>query len=410
MHSAVRAATFPAARRIVERHVGAIDGLENVPRSGAFVLAPNHTSYFDHFVAITLVELVRGVPLWILTKQESFRRAPRRVWTKAWYGIPVDRDRPGPSTVRAVQKVLSGGEGLGVYPEGTRGSEDVLLPFKAGAFRFAMRGGVPVIPMAIVGASTVLPPGSLRFRRGRVSVAIGEPIWPEPGLTKTDQAEDLASRCRAAIDDLLVRAARNARDPDDARLALAGAELVDRIIVDNLSDDAVLAREWVTRTAALTRFYLGVAPVDPHLLAQAARIRGLRAAAAGVLTRLAMAHGVRRAAERVLLLDPDEYTAHYVLGRWYLRAPRLFGGSSSTAEAHFRAAAAVAPPGDSRALVGLGDALRTQGRTVEAARSIDAAIATTATAADDPRASLRTARLRAQLISLEVDHADAGHD
>lgn len=409
VHSALRAVSFPVARRIVERHLAAIEGLENLPRSRAFVLAPNHTSYFDHFVAVTLVELVRGVPLWILTKQESFRHAPRRVWTKAWYGIPVDRDRPGPSTIRAVQAVLAAGEGLGVYPEGTRGSGEALLPFKAGAFRFALRGGVPVVPMAMVGARTVLPPGSLRIRRGRVSVAIGEPLWPESSLTKAEQAEDLARRCRAAMQDLLTRAADNAQGANDARLARAGADLVDRVVVDNLSEDAVLPRDWAKRTAALAGLYLSAAPTDPHLLAQAARIRGLRAAA-GALVRLAMARSVRRAAETVLQLDPDEYLAHYVLGRWYLGVPRVLGGSSAMAEQHFRAAVAVAPPDDSRALAGLADALQEQGRTAEAARSIDAAIAVTATAADHPRAAPRAARLRAQLAGLEVNRVDAGHD
>ena len=407
VHGAIRAVTFPQARHLVGRHIGTIDGLENLPQEGAFVLVPNHTSYFDHFVAITLVELVRGVPLWILTKEESFRRAPRRAWTKAWYGIPVNRDRPNPSTIRAVQKALLDGQGLGVYPEGTRGSGDGLLPFKSGAFRFALKGGVPVIPMAMVGANQVLPPGALRFRKGSVNVAIGSPLWPDTTLTKEQQAADLSARSHAAIERLLARAADNGNDADAVRLAAAGAALIDRIIVDNLDENSRLPPAWRKRAAALTDFYLRTAPTDPHLLAQSARTRGLRASAASTPANLLLARGVRRSAEHVLDIDPTEFTAHYVLGRWHLGVPRILGGDLTAAEVHFRAAAAVSPTGETRALVGLGDVLEAQGRVDEAAQTILAAIEGTATG--HPRAALRTARLRSRLTALEVNHAEAAH-
>jgi len=405
LHEAVRSLTFPRARTTVRRHIGSIDGLHNIPREGAFVLVPNHTSYFDHFVAITLVELVRGVPLWILTKDESFRHAPRRVWTKAWYGIPVNRDSPAPSTIRAVHKAFAASEALGVYPEGTRGTGDQLLPFKPGAFRFALKGGVPVVPMAMIDTNVVLPPGSLRFRRGRVTVAIGSPLWPDGSLSKEQQAIDLAARCRTAVEELLEVAVRNRAGADGARIPADGARLIDRIIIDHLDQDSRLATRWRMRATELTRLYLAWSPRDVHLLAQQARIAGLRVSGAALPLRLARAARVRRMAERVLAVDPDEFTANYVLGRWHLGAPGLLGGRLDRAEAHFRRAAAAAPPGESRALVGLGEALEAQGNIAEARTSFAAAIA--ATGQDHPRAAVRTARLSARLEELEVHGAEA---
>ena len=398
LHGAVRAVSFPWARSVVRRHIGSIAGLEHLPLTGSFVLVPNHTSYFDHFVVQVIVQAVRGVPTWILTKQESFAHLPRRVWTRAWYGIPVDRDSPAPSTIRSVQKVFSAGHVLGVYPEGTRGDGRALLPFKSGAFRFALRAGVPVVPIAMVGTNVVLPPGALRFRPGLVHVAVGSPIFADRGLSKDAQAASLAEQCRDAVASLMLTARANALDA--SALADQAARVVDSIIVNELDDSSHLPAPALRRIRSLLSLYRATAPKHAALAAQAVRLDGLAASNARGLARITRALAVRRRAERLLRLAPHDPTTHYVLGRWHLAAPRAIGGRVEKAQSHFRQAAEFSAPHDTRALVGLGEALEALGSVDEAARVFERALAQTPST--HPRLEMRRERLRHRIAALDA--------
>ena len=104
--------------------------------------------------------------------------------------LPVDR-----SSARASLKSMSEGasiiseRGISVllFPEGGRAPEG-LREFKEGAAYIAIKAGVPVVPMAIVGMREMLPMGSIYVRSGRVAVRIGEPI-PTAGMKVSDRLE-----------------------------------------------------------------------------------------------------------------------------------------------------------------------------------------------------------------------------
>ena len=121
-----------------------------------------------------------------------------------WFGIcvpfsPLKDDLL--TSVRWVQAVFDTGGALAISGEGTiHVHEGDLLPFEEGPAYMALRGGVPLVPVAITGTSWA------RFR-GRVQVRIGEPI--PTGERPTRQA--LAS----------LHGARLARDPGDGRWRLA---------------------------------------------------------------------------------------------------------------------------------------------------------------------------------------------
>ena len=396
--SIIRAATFPWVRGRVLRHIGTIAGLEHLPLDGAFVVVPNHTSYFDHFVVEMLIDAARGVPTWMLTKEESFQNAPRSLWTRAWYGIPVGRDRPTPSTMRAVHQVFADQHALAVYPEGTRGDGGELLPFKPGAFRLALRGGVPIVPFAMVGSNAVLPRNSLRFRAGRVHVAIGAPLHPDTSLGKQAQAEDLADRSREAVAALIEVARSNGSTHDDRpSLAVAGAAALDSLVVSRLDDSGSLSSRDLRRARYLLRL-LRESSDDLALRAQEVRLSGLRLRAMSTPARLAGARGLRRRAERLLSEDPQNSVLNYVLGRWHLGVPSALGGSPATAEYRFRVARGSAATGDTRAAFGIIDALIAQGRD-------DEAFAVAQTLLDElpvaePRSGLRRRRAERHLESI----------
>lgn len=395
----VRALTFPWCERQVLEHIGTIEGLENIPTHGPFVLAPNHSSYFDHFVVEFLLHAVRGTPTWFLTKRESFEKPLNRVWTEAWYGIPVDRDSPSAGTMRQIQRVLADGHALCVYPEGTRGPGDALLPFKAGAFRFALKGGVPVIPMGMTGTNTVLARGQKLLRNGRVHIAIGAPILPREGESKQRQAEIMAGESRAAIEALAEKAKANAAHQRGDQLGYRGAALVDTLATAGFDDNSRLSAGVISRLEFLVALFRRSAPNNPDLLAQSLRLLGLRALAAPLPLKALLGMRVRSGAVDLLAADPGHKDAHYLLGRWHLASPMFLGSSPAAAVAHFEASAAASAPGDTRALAGLAEAEEAAGNPAAAVEAYRRVLEETP--GGHVRAGARVGKVKKQLELLE---------
>jgi 1-acyl-sn-glycerol-3-phosphate acyltransferase len=92
--------------------------------------------------------------------------------------FPIDRGNAR-KTARSLKLVIDGvrdGKSLMVFPEGTRTPDGRLQEFKQGAFKIAVRAGVPVVPVAIRGTFELLPKTTLAPRPGRVDVFICAPI------------------------------------------------------------------------------------------------------------------------------------------------------------------------------------------------------------------------------------------
>lgn len=160
-----------------------VEGEENLPVEGAYVLAPNHYSNFD--------PLVMAVVLWRLGRaprfmaKESLFRVPVFGWALRVTGmVPVSRSSSASAardTIKASQQLVELGRGVVVYPEGTLTRDPELWPMrgKTGAVRLALAGGIPIIPLAHWGVQEIMPRyGKLRpwpLRRP-VRVVFGEPI------------------------------------------------------------------------------------------------------------------------------------------------------------------------------------------------------------------------------------------
>lgn len=166
-----------AARVLLGLYRTSSGGWENVPPGGA-ILAGNHVSYLDPAL------------LWSATPRPVHFVAKEELWRVGWLGwlldrfwaIPVRRGSADREMIATGSALLSGGELLGMFPEGTRkrdASSDDLGPAHGGVAFLALRAGVPVVPVGIAGTDRALPAGARLPRFPRVAIVVGEPVCPD---------------------------------------------------------------------------------------------------------------------------------------------------------------------------------------------------------------------------------------
>ena len=156
-----------------------VTGVDNVPTEGGAILASNHLSFSDSIFLPLLLD--RKVTF--LAKADYFtgRGAKGRataLFFKLADQLPVDRSggRASEAALSTGLKVLRRGDLLGIYPEGTRSPDGRLYRGKTGVARMALEGGVPVIPVVMVGTDKAQPIGRKLPRITRIGVRIGKPL------------------------------------------------------------------------------------------------------------------------------------------------------------------------------------------------------------------------------------------
>jgi 1-acyl-sn-glycerol-3-phosphate acyltransferase len=160
-----------------------IEGAENVPEEGPFILAPNHVSEFDPLILSVAVWRLGRAPRF-LAKESLFRVPVLGAAMRAAGMVPVSRTATSTAareTIRNAEALVQHGRGVIVYPEGSLTRDPDMWPMrgKTGAVRLALAGDLPVIPLAHWGVQDILPRyGRLRPfpLRKRVRILIGEPV------------------------------------------------------------------------------------------------------------------------------------------------------------------------------------------------------------------------------------------
>jgi 1-acyl-sn-glycerol-3-phosphate acyltransferase len=149
-------------------------GAENVLVGKPQIFMANHQSDFDIFIVLGFVpEQFRWIAKKELFKIPLFGKAMRN----AGY-IEIDRHNHAKalkSLDLAAAKIREG-KSVMTFPEGTRSKDGTLKPFKQGMFHLAIKSGVPVVPVSIVGAGTIMPRRSLRINPGKVTMIFDKPI------------------------------------------------------------------------------------------------------------------------------------------------------------------------------------------------------------------------------------------
>src|ERR1700761_7018931 len=176
-------------------HVTGLDVLHHHPVA---VYACNHLSYMDTPAIFAALPF----PFRILARSDLWK-VPFIGWHLNRSGqIPVNVTNPRASITSLTNGVraLKAGMPLFVFPEGGRSRDGQLGPFMSGPAYMAIRAGVPIIPMALVGTYELLPIPPRHFSPRPLELRIGAPI-PTTGLTSR-QSEPLTAELRQAIEEL----------------------------------------------------------------------------------------------------------------------------------------------------------------------------------------------------------------
>ena len=163
--------------RLVFRPI--VEGRDNVPETGPAIIASNHLSFAD---SIFMPLMVRRKVTFV-AKAEYFTGKGLKGWLVKMFfvgtgTIPVDRagGRAAQAALDTQLRVLRAGNLAGIYPEGTRSPDGRLYRGKTGVARLALLSGAPVIPVVMLNADEIQPPGTVIPKIKRVRIRFGDPL------------------------------------------------------------------------------------------------------------------------------------------------------------------------------------------------------------------------------------------
>jgi 1-acyl-sn-glycerol-3-phosphate acyltransferase len=156
-----------------------VRGVENVPRSGAVILASNHLSFTDS----VFLPLVLDRRVVFLAKSDYFTGRGIKGWLikmffEASGQLSIDRSggKASEASLNTGLRVLSEGYALGIYPEGTRSPDGTMYRGRTGVARMILESGAPVVPVAMIDTEKVMPIGSKLPKVVRPGIVFGEPL------------------------------------------------------------------------------------------------------------------------------------------------------------------------------------------------------------------------------------------
>lgn len=155
-----------------------IEGVHNVPKSGGVLVLGNHLHNADP----VLICIAMPRPIHFMAKKELMS-IPVVSWFARLSGaFPVDRGRADRTAIRRALVTLEQGIAVGMFPEGTRSPSRRIEKVLGGAGLIAIKGGSPIVPLAITGSEHMPFNGAKtgakstgRRRRG-ITIRFGEPF------------------------------------------------------------------------------------------------------------------------------------------------------------------------------------------------------------------------------------------
>jgi 1-acyl-sn-glycerol-3-phosphate acyltransferase len=165
-------------------------GNEYLKKGKSYIFVSNHTSFLD-IPGITMLIPGEFRPI---AKKELLKIPVFGIIVKS-ATVVVDRSnsQSRKKSMEKIREILSHGISALIFAEGTQNrSNNLLQPFKDGAFRIAVDTQLPIVPLVIIGAGKLMPPGTLQLRPGKIKIFVGKEI-DVTGLT-TEHVADLKKK------------------------------------------------------------------------------------------------------------------------------------------------------------------------------------------------------------------------
>lgn len=166
---------------------------DKLPKNEGYVLACTHTGWIDIlWLGISMLP----IQVHYMAKKELFESKFLNWLMVKLNAFPVDRENPGPSSIKTPIRLIKNGKIIGIFPSGTRTTEDV--PLKRGAVTIASHAKAPIVPAAYVGPNNF----SELFRFKRPRIIYGDPIYLKKDLPKKEALDVMADELNESMQQL----------------------------------------------------------------------------------------------------------------------------------------------------------------------------------------------------------------
>lgn len=158
-------------------------GREHLQRGKSYIYVSNHTSFLD----LPGLRLLIPGEFRPLAKKELLK-LPLFGWIVRGATVVVDRSnaQSRKKSIEKIREILSHGIPALIFAEGTQNrTKEILQPFKDGAFRIAIETQLPIVPLVVIGAGKLMPPGTIQLRPGKIKIVVGEEMEVS-GLSLSD--------------------------------------------------------------------------------------------------------------------------------------------------------------------------------------------------------------------------------
>lgn len=177
-------------------------GEENIPDE-AVLYVGNHRSFFDILLTYSRCKRLTG----FVAKKEMLKAPILRIWMDRVYCLFLDREnlKEGLKTILQAIEYVKSGISIFIFPEGTRnkGEELSMLPFHAGSFKIAEKGGCPIIPVSMNNTSEIFENHLPRIKKAHVIIEYGKPIYMSE--MDREQKKHIAEYCQNLIQETINR-------------------------------------------------------------------------------------------------------------------------------------------------------------------------------------------------------------